>query len=82
MKTELWVLMGLTAALLSLLFRYACRWRPDSRGYRLIRRLFWWAVFLWISGSLGGIGLNQVTAAAVLSLGLPGYAALTVLRLL
>ncbi len=37
---------------------------------------------LWISGSLGGIGLNPVTAAAVLSLGLPGYAALTVLRLL
>ncbi len=82
MKTELWLLMALTAALFLLLWAFARLARPESRGYRLIRRIFWWAAALWISGRLGGIGLNAVTAAAVFSLGLPGYAAMAALKLL
>ena len=82
MKTVYWILMGLTAALFLLLFRFACGTRSDSRGYRLIRRIFWSAAGMWISGSMGGVGLNAVTAAAVFSLGLPGYAALIALKLL
>ncbi len=82
MITEHWLLMGLTAALLSLLWLFACVARAESRGYRLIRRVFWSAVGLWISGSLGGIGLNLVTETAVFALGLPGYAALTMIRFL
>ena len=82
MKTEHWVLMGQTAALFLLLFRFACGTRSDGWGYRIIQRVFWSAAGLWISGCLGWIGLNAVTAAAVFSLGLPGYAAMTVLKLL
>ena len=82
MKTEHWVLMGLTAALFLLLLWFASGTRTDGRGYRLIQRMFWSAAGLWISGSLGGIGLNAVTAAAVFSLGPPGYAALAALKLL
>ena len=49
MKTEHWLLMGLTAALFSLLLLFAFSARRESRGYRLIRRMFWAAATrLWI----------------------------------
>ena len=82
MKTELFVLMGLTAALLSLLLWFSLTVRQDSRGCGVVRRLFWAALLLWLSGTAGGVGLRFVSLAATAALGLPGFAALTALRLM
>ncbi len=76
METGHWIMLGLTAALLTVLWMISADSSPKSRGYRWAQRVFWAGSLLWISGSLGGIGLNGVNLLSVSALGLPGYAAL------
>ncbi|MBQ6960917.1 MAG: hypothetical protein IJP78_08090 [Clostridia bacterium] len=71
-----WIMVGLTAALLTALWLISVFYSPKIRGYRWGQRVFWTAAFLWISGSMGGIGLNGINLIAASALGLPGYAAL------
>ena len=74
--TAHWIMVGLTAALLAALWLIAVFYSPKSRGCRWGQRVFWTAAMLWISGGLGGVGLNGVNLIASSVLGLPGYAAL------
>ena len=76
MDTAHWIMVGLTAALLAALWLISVSYSPKIRGYRWGQRLFWTAALLWVSGSLGGIGLNSINLIAASTLGLPGYAAL------
>ena len=82
MREAIWFLMALTAAFLALLTAFALRVPLEGRLSRVCRRAFWAGALLWAGGALGGVGLNGVTLTATATLGLPGYAALTVLRLL
>ena len=82
MDGKLGTLMGMTAALLGLLLCFSLTARPRTRLYRWTRRVFWSALGLWISGSLGGVGLSWMTWAGTAALGGAGYLTLTVLRLL
>lgn len=77
-----WMLLGLTAALTAALVIISLSVRPQSRLYRWTRRVFWAAALLALSGAVGGAGLNALNLAAAVSLGLPGYLAVTVWRLL
>ena len=79
MDTGHWIMTGLTAALLLILWIFSAFSAPKSRGYRWAQRVFWAFSLLWASGSLGGIGLNGVNLIASSVLGLPGYAALWVI---
>ena len=76
MHTGHWIMLGLTAALMTLLWMISAASSPKRRGYRWAQRAFWASSLLWISGSLGGIGLNGVNLLTVCAFGLPGYAAL------
>ncbi len=76
MDSAHWLIMGLTAALMTALWMISSFSSPKSRGYRWAQRVFWSLLLLWISGNLGGIGLNGINLAAVSVLGLPGYGAL------
>ena len=76
MDTAHWIMAGLTAALFLLLWLISVFYSPNSRGYRWGQRVFWAFSLLWVSGSLGGIGLNGINLIAASTLGLPGYAAL------
>ena len=76
MDTGHWIMMGLTAALLLTLWMIAAASSPKSRGYRWAQRIFWAFTLLWVSGSLGGVGLNGVNLFTTSVLGLPGYCAL------
>lgn len=76
MDTAHWIMMGLTAALLLSLWMISVASSPKSRWYRWGQRTFWTFSLLWVSGSLGGIGLNGVNLVTSSILGLPGYAAL------
>lgn len=76
MDTGHWMIVGLTAALLTALWMISAAASPKSRGYRWAQRVFWTAALLWASGSLGGIGLNGLNLITSFALGLPGYAAL------
>ena len=76
METVHWIMLGLTAVMLMALWMISAAYSPKIRGYRWGQRVFWPATLLWISGSLGGIGLNGVNLIASSVLGLPGYAAL------
>ena len=71
-----WIMLGLTAGLLAALWMIAAFFSPRNRGCRWAQRIFWTGLLLWVSGALGGIGLNGVNLAAAVLLGLPGYAAL------
>ena len=82
MTESRWLLMGITAALLAALLGVSLSSSPSGRFYRWTRRAFWAAALLIVSGGAGGIGLNACTFAAVLGLGLPGYAALMVISAL
>ena len=79
MDTGHWIMMGLTAALLLTLWMIAAASSPKSRVYRWAQRIFWAFTLLWVSGSLGGVGLNGVNIFTTSVLGLPGYGALWVL---
>ena len=79
MDTGHWIMMGLTAALLTALWTLSAASSPKNRGYRWAQRIFWTFSLLWASGGLGGIGLNGVTFLTAGVLGLPGYAALWIL---
>ena len=74
-----WTLMGLAAAFLLALTWISLSSAPSSRGYRAMRRGFWSLMLLLFSAALGFIGLNGLNWAAVTALGLPGYAALSIL---
>ena len=76
MDTTHWIMVGLTAGLLSALWLISVFYSPKSRGCRWGQRIFWAFALLWVSGSLGGIGLNGVNLFFSSILGLPGYAAL------
>ncbi len=76
MDTAHWIMLGLTALLLLSLWMFSAAFSPKSRWYRWGQRAFWAFSLLWVSGSLGGIGLNGVNLIAASVLGLPGYAAL------
>ena len=82
MHTGHWIMLGLTAALMTLLWIVSAAFSPKRRGYRWAQRVLWAGSLLWISGNLGGIGLNVVNLLAVCALGLPGYAALWTLSAL
>ncbi len=71
-----WIMLGLTAAWLTALWRISAVSSPHSRGSRWTQRILWTGTLLWISGALGGIGLNGANLIASTLLGLPGYAAL------
>ena len=77
-----WMLLGWTAVFTSLLLFFSVSTSPQSRLRRWIRRLFWSAALLALSGEFGGVGLNAFNLAAVTGLGLPGYAAIMALALL
>ena len=79
MNAEHWILLGITGALLGLLLWFSLTALREGRVYHLARRLFWSAALLWMSGMAGGVGLNGLTLLTAAALGLPGYAALTVL---
>lgn len=79
MREEQWIVMGLTACLLLTLLGISLSSEPHSGWYRWTRRVFWSAALLLLSGALGGVGLNQWNLATAVLLGLPGYAALTVI---
>ena len=79
MDTAHWIIMGLTAALMVALWLISVFYSPQSRSCRWGQRVFWAFSLLWVSGSLGGIGLNGVNLIVSSVLGLPGYAALWVL---
>ncbi len=76
MDTAHWIMVGLTAVMLAGLWLISVFYSPQIRGFRWGQRVFWTAALLWISGSLGGIGLNGINLIAASILGLPGYAAL------
>ena len=76
METGQWIMLGMTAALMTLLWMASAVSSPKNRGYRWAQRVFWAGTLLWVSGSLGGIGLNGVNLLTVSALGLPGYAVL------
>ena len=76
METGHWIMLGITVALLTVLWMISAASSPKSRGYRWAQRVFWAGSLLWISGSLGGIGLNGVNLFLSGILSLPGYAAL------
>ena len=79
MDTAHWIVVGLTAALFVALWGIAIAYSPQNRGCRWGQRVFWACSLLWISGGLGGIGLNGLNLITSSILGLPGYAALWVL---
>lgn len=76
MDTAHWIMMGLTALLLLSLWMISADSSPKSRWYQWGQRTFWTFSLLWVSGSLGGIGLNGGNFLVASTLGLPGYAAL------
>ena len=76
MDTAHWIMLVITAALLLFRLMISAASSPKSRGYRWSQRVFWAFSLLWVSGSLGGIGLNALNLIAARVLGLPGYAAL------
>lgn len=79
MREEHWIVMGLAACLLLTLLGVSLSSAPKTRWYRWTRRVFWSAALLLLSGALGGVGLNEWNLAIAAMLGLPGYAALTVI---
>ena len=80
MRAEHWALMGLTAALLGLLLWFSLTVRQGTRRYRVLQRIVWAALLLWIRGCLGGVGFSGVSMGTVTILGLPGYAVISLLR--
>lgn len=82
MSISHWLFLVGVAVLTALLLCVSLSARPQTRAYRLARRVFWAVVFLQGANSLGLLGLNAVNAAAVAALGLPGCAALLTLALL
>ena len=76
METGHWIMMGLTAALMLILWMIAAASSPKSRVYRWAQRIFWAFTLLWFSGSFGHVGLNGVNLILTSVLGLPGYGAL------
>ena len=77
-----WMLLGWTAVFASLLLLFTVSTSPQSRLRRWVRRLFWSAALLTLSGEIGGVGLNAFNLAAVTGLGLPGYVTITALAFL
>ncbi|MBR5111507.1 MAG: hypothetical protein IK099_15110 [Clostridia bacterium] len=82
MDTAHWALLGCTAALSASLALFSLTAVSQSRSYKWVRRIFWSAAALILGGMLGGAGLNLFNLAAVAGLGLPGYLAVNVLKLL
>lgn len=72
-------MLALTGALLTTLVGISLASQPKSPWYRMAQRIFWAAALLWVSGALGGIGPNLLNGTLTALLGLPGYAALTVI---
>ena len=79
MKGEMWFITAMTAALMSALLAIALLSRPRTRLYRWARRIFWSFSLLFLSGFLGGPGVNLLNWAAVALLGAPGYGAMALL---
>ena len=79
MDTAHWIMMGLTAALMTALWLISVFYSPKSRSSRWGQRVFWMFSLLWASGSLGGIGLNGVNLIVTSTLGLPGFSVLWML---
>lgn len=75
-------LLMMTALALGLMTVFALKGRNQTRLYRWTQRLFWSGLLLWGGGQMGLIGLNGLHWALVAGLGWPGYAALTVIRLM
>lgn len=82
MTVSHWLFLVLVAALTALLLCFSLAARPQTRGYRLARRVFWALAFLQAGSALGLLGVNAVNVLAVAALGLPGCAALVTLALL
>ena len=80
MHGEHWLVLGLTAGIMGLLACASVLGQPGSRGYRWLRRALWAFLLLFLSGALGGVGVNGFTLPVAMALGAPGYAALTLLR--
>lgn len=76
MDSAHWIMVGLTAVMMMALWLISVFYSPQSRACRWGQRVFWAFSLLWVSGGLGGVGLNGINLIAVSALGLPGYAAL------
>ena len=76
MDTAHWSMAGMTALLMLTLWMIAAAFTPKNRAYRWARKVFWSFSLLWVSESLGWIGLNGVNLITTSFLGRPGYGAL------
>lgn len=79
MKTDHFLIMGLTAAWIAAVLAFSLRYDPNRRACQIAQKAFFRCSALIVSGLIGGIGLNAVTGFTVALLGLPGYAALSLL---
>ena len=82
MDGEHWAFLLAAGLGMGLLLCFSLSARPGTRLYRAARNVFWASLLLYFSGLLGGAGFGPLNTLAVSLLGLPGWAALTVLSLL
>lgn len=82
MKEAHWVLLAVTGVLFLILLCFSLLSTAHGKGYRWTIHVLFAAAALWISGLFGGAGLNGITLLVSSVLGLPGFAALTVIHIL
>lgn len=82
MDREHWLFLAFVAGAVAFLACIALWIRPGGRAGRAAGRLGCAALFLLLSGAVGGVGFNGVSILAVACLGLPGYLLLTAVSLL
>ena len=79
MSKEHWILFALIGVFFAGMLLFSLLTSNQSRTYRWTLRIAVSAILLWIGASLGGISLNGLNLSVFSCLGLPGYAALTLL---
>lgn len=75
-----WMYLLLIGACTGLMLCFSLFSRPQTRPYRIIRRIFWSGVVLLCVHALGGPGVNPMNVTAVSLLGGPGLGALWLLK--
>ncbi len=80
MRDEHWVFLLLTAAALCIMLAVSLSFGKRGGKISLFKRVFGAILILTFSGLAGGVGVNACNAAVVSALGLPGYAALVLLK--
>jgi hypothetical protein len=78
MRTEHWILLAMNGMLFTGLLLFSLLSDNQNRACRWMLRIACFAVLLWISADLGGIGLNGLNLFVFSCFGTPGYAALAI----